>query len=46
MGRLRLREREAIRTLWRRHFAAWRLSGLARREHCERHGLSLKSFGN
>ena len=46
MGRLRLHEREAVRALWRRHFEAWRLSGLTQREYCERHGLSLKSFGN
>jgi hypothetical protein len=46
MGRLRLHEREAVRALWRWHFEAWRLSGLTQREYCERHGLSLKSFGN
>ena len=46
MGRLRLHEREAVRALWRGHFEAWRLSGLTQREYCERHGLSLKSFGN
>jgi transposase len=41
-----LHEREAARALWRGHFEAWRLSGLTQREYCERHGLSLKSFGN
>src|SRR5215831_19883513 len=46
MGRLRLHERDAVRALWRGHFEAWRLSGLTQREYCERHGLSLKSFGN
>ena len=46
MGRLRLHEREAVRALWCGHFEAWRLSGLTQREYCERHGLSLKSFGN
>ena len=46
MGRLHLHEREAVRALWRGHFEAWRLSGLTQREYCERHGLSLKSFGN
>src|SRR5262249_37646569 len=46
MGRLQLHEREAVRALWRGHFEAWRLSGLTQREYCERHGLSLKSFGN
>ena len=46
MGRLRLHEREAVRALWRGHFEAWRLSGLTQREYCERHGVSLKSFGN
>jgi transposase len=46
MGRLWLHEREAVRALWRGHFEAWRLSGLTQREYCERHGLSLKSFGN
>lgn len=28
------------------HFEAWRLSELTQRDYCERHGLSLKSFGN
>lgn len=28
------------------HFEVWELSGLTQREYCERHGLSLKSFGN
>jgi hypothetical protein len=46
LGRLRLHEREATRALWRGHFEAWRRSGLTQREYCERHGLSLKSFGN
>jgi hypothetical protein len=46
VGRLRIHEREAVRALWRGHFEAWRLSGLTQREYCERHGLSLKSFGN
>jgi hypothetical protein len=46
VGRLRLHEREAVRALWREHFEAWRLSGLTQHEYCERHGLSLKSFGN
>jgi hypothetical protein len=34
-----LYEREAVRALWRERFEAWRLSGLAQREYCERHGL-------
>jgi hypothetical protein len=46
VGRLRLHEREAVKALRRGHFEAWRLSGLTQREYCERHGLSLKSFGN
>ena len=29
-----------------RRGGGWRLSGLTQREYCERHGLSLKSFGN
>ena len=48
MGRLRLHEREAVRALWRGVGTSGRggLSGLTPREYCERHGLSLKSFGN
>ncbi|MBM3565341.1 MAG: transposase [Alphaproteobacteria bacterium] len=46
MGRLRLDERETVRTFWRGHFEVWRLSGLTQRDYCQQHGLSLKSFGN
>jgi hypothetical protein len=35
-----------MRSFWRGHFEVWELSGLTQREHCERHGLSLKNFGN
>lgn len=44
--RLRLSEREPTRAYWRSHFEVWELSGLTQREYCERHGLSLKNFGN
>ena len=44
--RLRLEEREPRRAFWRGHFEVWRLSGLTQRDYCERHGLSLKNFGN
>jgi transposase-like protein len=44
--RLRLSEREPVRAFWRSHFEVWQLSGLTQREYCERHGLSLKNFGN
>jgi transposase len=43
---LRLEERAPARAFWRSHFDVWRLSGLTQRDYCERHGLSLKSFGN
>jgi len=43
---LRLEERAPIRAFWRSHFEVWELSGLTQREYCERHGLSLKNFGN
>jgi transposase len=43
---LRGEERGPTRAAWRCHFEVWRLSGLTQREYCERHGLSLKSFGN
>ena len=42
----RLEERGPTRAFWRSHFEVWKLSGLTQREYCERHGLSLKSFGN
>jgi transposase len=43
---LRLEERVPTRAFWRSHFEVWALSGLTQREYCERHGLSLKNFGN
>jgi transposase len=43
---LRLEERPRTRAFWRSHFEVWELSGLTQREYCERHGLSLKNFGN
>ena len=43
---LRLEERPRARAFWRSHFEVWELSGLTQREYCERHELSLKSFGN
>jgi transposase-like protein len=43
---LPLSEREPVRAFWRSHFEVWELSGLTQQEYCERHGLSLKSFGN
>ena len=43
---LPLDERGPTRAFWRSHFEVWELSGLTQREYCERHGLSLKSFGN
>jgi transposase-like protein len=43
---LRLNEKEPVRAFWRSHFEVWELSGLTQREYCERHGLSLKNFGN
>lgn len=43
---LRLEERGPTRAFWRSHFEVWKLSGLTQREYCERHGLSLKNFGN
>ena len=43
---LRLEERPRARAFWRSHFEVWELSGLTQREYCERHGLSLKNFGN
>jgi len=43
---LRLEDRQPTRAFWRSHFEVWELSGLTQREYCERHGLSLKSFGN
>ena len=42
MGRLGLHEREAVRALWR----AVRGVAAEQREYCDRHGLSLKGFGN
>jgi len=44
--RLRLEEREPVRAFWRSHFEVWAVSGLTQRDYCERHGLSLKNFGN
>jgi hypothetical protein len=44
--RLRLSEREPVRAFWRSHFEVWELSGLTQREYREKHGLSLKNFGN
>jgi transposase-like protein len=35
-----------MRAFWRSHFEVWAVSGLTQRDYCERHGLSLKSFGN
>ena len=43
---IRLEERAPTRAFWRSHFEVWELSGLTQREYCERHGLSLKNFGN
>lgn len=43
---LRGEERGPTRAAWRCHFEVWRLSGLTQRDYCDRHGLSLKSFGN
>lgn len=43
---IRLEERAPTRAVWRSHFEVWELSGLTQREYCERHGLSLKNFGN
>jgi transposase-like protein len=43
---IRLEERAPIRAFWRSHFEVWAVSGLTQRDYCERHGLSLKNFGN
>ena len=46
MARLRIEERDGVRSFWLGHFAAWELSGLTQREYCSQHGIALKSFGN
>ena len=46
MARLRIEERDRVRSFWRGHFEAWELSGLTQREYCSQHGIALKSFGN
>src|SRR5215475_4487230 len=46
MARLRIEERDGVRSFWRGHFEAWELSGLTQREYCSQHGIALKSFGN
>ena len=46
MARLRIEERDGVRSFWRGHSEAWELSGLTQREYCSQHGLALKSFGN
>lgn len=46
MARVPAELRDHIIAFWRGHSEAWKLSGLTQREYCERHGLSLKNFGN
>jgi transposase-like protein len=46
MPRLRTAKRIELEAFWRSHLRSWRDSDLNQREYCERHGLSLKRFGN
>jgi transposase len=46
MPRLKTARRIELEAFWRSHLKAWRDGELNQREYCERHGLSLKRFGN
>lgn len=46
MPRFKWAKRLELEAFWREHLKAWRDSDLNQREYCERHGLSLKRFGN
>jgi len=46
MPRLKPAKRLQLEAFWRSHLKSWRDSDLNQREYCERHGLSLKRFGN
>lgn len=46
MPRLKTARRIEREAFWRSHLKAWRDGELNQREYCERHGLSLKRFGN
>ena len=44
--RLKPGKRSELEAFWRAHLGGWRRSELNQRKYCERHGLSLKRFGN
>lgn len=46
MPRIPVELHDQVLAYWRGHSEAWKLSGLTQKGYCERHGISLKSFGN